>query len=105
MLTGTGTGAVDLDRSKGVITTAGNRLVGWEDTSLRHVWTKKLMQPMTTLWLMIALLIILSAFRSRGRTAIVEHPYAHQMAHHGPIALPDQHVIDLTGAASGLVRP
>ncbi|MCW2715531.1 MAG: putative rane protein [Frankiales bacterium] len=96
VLAGAGASALDVRRSTGDVVMGENRVDGWDDTSPWYFWFKKLLQPMTALWAVIALLILTSAARSQRRPAVVVHPYAHQMAHHGPTLMPGDRVVDLT---------
>lgn len=103
VLAGTGASALDTMRGKGHVTSSGNRLDGWHDTTPWYFWFKKLLHPMTALWVAIAVLASLSAFRSRRRDSAIVHPYAHQMAHQGVPTLPEALVIDLTGSGATAV--
>ncbi|WP_432505839.1 right-handed parallel beta-helix repeat-containing protein [Kineococcus arenarius] len=100
VLAGAGASALDTTRSTGTFTERDNALDGWDDTSPWWFWFKKLLQPMTALWVIILVLIGASAVRGRGRDRAVAHPYAHQMAHQGHLPVPappsaPQRVIDL----------
>lgn len=96
VLTGTGPSALDKARAGDGLALRPNQTGGWDDTSPWYDWFKKLLHPMNLLWAVIAVLTALSAMRSRRRSSQVQHPYAHQMAHHGVLALPRQSdVIDL----------
>ncbi|WP_432495988.1 right-handed parallel beta-helix repeat-containing protein [Kineococcus auxinigenes] len=100
VLAGAGASALDTTRSSGAFTDRDNALDGWDDTSPWWFWFKKLLQPMTALWVIILALIGASAVRGRGRDRAVAHPYAHQMAHQGHLPVPSppsapQRVIDL----------
>lgn len=79
VLAGTGASALDFARSSGAVTSGGNQVGGWHKyTDPWYFWFKKLIQPLTFLWVMIGLLIALSFVRSHKEVLIV-HPYAHQM--------------------------
>ena len=77
-VSGTGPTAIDASRADGRIKVERNQTGGWHDTrsllqQLRH-WAR----PMTLLWLGVALLVVLSAVRSRKLGAKGSHPYAKQ---------------------------
>ncbi|HEY6530796.1 MAG TPA: right-handed parallel beta-helix repeat-containing protein, partial [Acidimicrobiales bacterium] len=95
VLAGSGASGYDAHRSDGSVSNAMNNLDGWSDTSPWYYWFKKLLQPMNLLWALIVVFIVVSALRSH-RARPVQHPYAHQMAHAGPLAVPLPEVIDLT---------
>ena len=78
VLAGTGPSALDTDRSSGDVERTGNQVSGWHDTTPWYFVFKKLLHPMTALWTLIALLVVTSAVRGRGRAREIEHPYAHQ---------------------------
>lgn len=87
--TGQGTAAVDSVRATGRVTWTPDDVTDFDDTTSVHHWMKILLHPMNVLWLMIALLLLASALRSRvHRRAAPGHPYAHQMSHHHLPALP-----------------
>jgi hypothetical protein len=79
VLAGSGESALDTIRADGDISTSGNNDDGWHDTTPWYALFKKLLQPMTALWSILALLIVTSALRSRRSNSAVAHPYAHQM--------------------------
>jgi parallel beta-helix repeat protein len=96
VLSGSGASALDTVRAATTVTATANQLDGWHDTSPWYFWFKKLLQPMTALWAMIFLLVATSAFRGRRtRGDQIAHPYAHQMAHHGHLPVPQPRVIDV----------
>jgi hypothetical protein len=109
VLSGTGASALDTVRSSRTATTSGNATTGWHDTTPWYFWFKKLLQPMNSLWALIALLALVSAVRSRRYATPVVHPYAHQMAHHGHLPIPapaaPERPIDLTALEAGVSRP
>ena len=67
VLAGTGPSALDTDRSSGDVERTGNQVSGWHDTTPWYFVFKKLLHPMTALWTLIALLVVTSAVRGRGR--------------------------------------
>jgi parallel beta-helix repeat protein len=81
VLAGSGASALDTMRSEGPVTIGANNTDGWTDTTPWYALAKKLLRPMNALWCAIAALVVLSAIRSRRATAVVGHPYAHQVAH------------------------
>jgi hypothetical protein len=93
VLAGRGLSALDLVRADGDIVATGNQDGGWHDTSPWYVQLKRLLQPMTLLWVMIFGLLLVSAVRSRKHEGGVTHPYAHQMSHHH--RQPAPHTIDV----------
>ncbi|MPY95143.1 MAG: right-handed parallel beta-helix repeat-containing protein, partial [Acidimicrobiia bacterium] len=88
VLAGSGASALDTIRSTGEVSTSTNNVDGWHDTTPWYFLLKKLLKPMNALWTALAVLIILSAVRSRRDNGVIEHPYAHQMAHQGILPLP-----------------
>jgi parallel beta-helix repeat protein len=103
VLAGSGPSAVDTERSDGDVVRTGNQVSGWHDTTPWYFLFKKLLHPMTALWTLIALLVLTSAVRGRGRVREIEHPYAHQqivLRQH--LLLPSQStVIDLNDRDDG----
>jgi parallel beta-helix repeat protein len=79
ILAGRGESALDTRRADGDVTTSGNNDGGWHDTTPWWALFKKLLQPMTALWTILALLIVTSALRGRRSDDAIRHPYAHQM--------------------------
>lgn len=97
VLAGSGASALDMHRGRGTVASATNNIGGWSDTTPWYFWFKKLLHPMTTLWVTIAVLMIVSAVRSWGRDHNVVHPYAHQMAHQDHLPVPSHTTtIDVT---------
>ena len=111
-LAGRGPSAIDRKRADGV-TVGENDLSSWENT--KPFWTvvRNALQPLTVLWLSLALIVVVTAVRgARHRTAGRRHPYQAQrrMAElTGPPVLPGTVVRhDGThgdGAPGGGVRP
>lgn len=79
ILAGGGPSALDTMRAEGNVATSTNNADGWHDTSPWYYSLRKLLQPMTALWVAIAGLLAISAVRNRriGR-GVMGHPYAHQ---------------------------
>jgi hypothetical protein len=102
VLAGRGASALDTRRSNGEVATDTNNLDGWHDTTPWHVVLRKMLRPMNALWTGIIVLIVLSAVRSRRSTKGVEHPYAHQFAHHGAVPMP-QPLMPRRAADDGVV--
>lgn len=96
VLAGTGASALDTRRSDGDVAATSNNTDGWHDTTPWYMWFKKLLQPMSLLWSVLALLIVVSAVRSRRANGAIVHPYAHQMAHHGIMPVPQPRPDDTT---------
>lgn len=97
VMAGRGASALDLTRAHGSVSSSGNQLAGWHDTTPWYFYFKKLLHPMTILWVTIFLLVLLSAIRShkRKKQGLTAHPYAHQLR--GPAAVSVLHprTIDL----------
>ena len=77
---GIGAGAIDTFRVKGsALTVANNDTSGWVDlrTWTRHL--KQLLSPLTVLWLVILLLIAITALRGRRQRSASGHPYANSL--------------------------
>jgi hypothetical protein len=93
VLAGSGASALDKARSVGAITTTTNNTDGWHDTSPWYLWLKKLLRPINVLWLVVALLILVTAIRRRHTRggAAIEHPYAAQLAQLEHIARAQNH--------------
>jgi parallel beta-helix repeat protein len=106
VLAGSGPSALDTGRSNGDVERSGNQTGGWHDTSPWYFLFKKLLHPMTALWTLIALLVLTSAVRSRGRTREIEHPYAHQqIVLRNHLLLPSQEsVVDLNAREDTVER-
>jgi hypothetical protein len=102
VLAGRGASALDTRRSNGEVATDTNNLEGWHDTTPWHVVLRKMLRPMNALWTGIIVLIVLSAIRARRSTKGVEHPYAHQLAHHGAVPMP-QPLMPRRAADDGVV--
>jgi Periplasmic copper-binding protein (NosD) len=94
VLSGNGPSALDTVRSadRDKVTNENNQTSGWDDTTPWYLWFRQLLHPMNALWGIIALLVLLSAVRSRRQGSAgrhqVAHPYAHQLAHHGHLPMP-----------------
>jgi len=104
VLAGSGASALDTHRSDGRVVRTTNNTDGWHDTTPWYVWFRKLLQPMNALWTILALLLAVSALRARRTRGVIEHPYAHQMAHQGYQAIPQPKVVDLTEQQTAAVR-
>jgi parallel beta-helix repeat protein len=96
VLAGSGPSALDVNRSQGDVSSSMNSTDGWHDTSPWYFWFKKLLQPMSALWSVLLILVIISAIRGRRAGGRIAHPYAHQMAHQGHLPVPSPRVIDLS---------
>ena len=86
VLAGSGASALDVARSSGAVASSGNQVGGWHKyTSPGYFWFNKMLQPLTLLWVMIAMLLLLSLARNRLSLAharkedLVVHPYTHQI--------------------------
>jgi parallel beta-helix repeat protein len=106
VLAGSGPSALDTGRSNGHVERSGNQTGGWHDTSPWYFLFKKLLHPMTALWTLIALLVLTSAVRGRGRAREIEHPYAHQqIVLRNHLLLPSQEsVVDLNAREDTVER-
>ena len=69
-------------RSDGDITVRSNNTAGWSDTTPWYFWFKKLLQPMTALWAVLHPRARPDRDPASRYGRKIEHPYAHQMAHH-----------------------
>lgn len=106
VLAGSGASALDSSRSSGAGAVAfggGNDVHRWDQESGFYFWFQKLFHPMTIIWGMVALLLIVSAIRSR-KNGLIVHPYAHQMAHQSHLPIPVPQVIDAKPVRSALGR-
>jgi parallel beta-helix repeat protein len=85
VVAGYGSSAIDIARAQDdAVVQTGNSAEGWRDTTSLITEVKRaLLQPMTLLWLAIAILVIGSLVRGVGREkpAPGTHPYAHQNGH------------------------
>ena len=104
VLSGSGRSALDTLRATGAYTSTGNQVAGWDEGGAWYRALDVLLQPMTALWASIAVLVALSAVRSRSRKQVgtgAPHPYAHQTAHRrapvdsGTIDLVDHRVSEI----------
>ncbi len=74
-LQGTGYSAIDTSRTSGV-TVGVNDLTHWTNTKPFNVVLGAIFQPLTIMWIFIALVIIISAIAVAGRRKNKSHPYA-----------------------------
>ncbi|MFS0704283.1 nitrous oxide reductase family maturation protein NosD [Cellulomonas sp. 179-A 9B4 NHS] len=76
-LAGRGPSAVDRKRSTGA-EVDGNDEGGW--TSTKPFWTvvRNAAQPLTVMWVLLGLLVVVTAIRGAGRPRTRTHPYAQQ---------------------------
>ncbi|HEY3716587.1 MAG TPA: right-handed parallel beta-helix repeat-containing protein [Jatrophihabitantaceae bacterium] len=78
---GRGPSAVDIARASGTVSASANNVSGWNDSTPWYRQLRVLLRPMSLLWLMIFLLVALSALqasRQRPGPEPFSHPYAHQ---------------------------
>jgi hypothetical protein len=97
VVAGEGASALDLTRAHGSVSSSGNQLAGWHDTTPWYFYLKKLLHPMTILWVIIFFLVVLSAIRSHKRKTqgLIAHPYAHQLRGPAPVTVLQPRNIDL----------
>ncbi|MGD9700936.1 MAG: right-handed parallel beta-helix repeat-containing protein [Acidimicrobiia bacterium] len=88
VLAGSGASAFDARRSHGDVAAEANNTDGWHDTTPWYYVFRKLLHPTSLLWCVLAILILVSAIRSKRSNGVIEHPYAHQMAHRGHMPIP-----------------
>jgi parallel beta-helix repeat protein len=72
---GTGYSAIDVSRTQGTVVGV-NDLTRWTDTKPFNVVLGAIFQPLTIMWIFIALVIIFSAIATVGRRRARVHPYA-----------------------------
>lgn len=80
-LAGRGPSALDTARASGTVSVSANNVSGWNDSTPWYRQLRVLLRPMSLLWLMIFLLVALSALRASRQRPGPEpfsHPYAHQ---------------------------
>jgi hypothetical protein len=74
---GKGTSAIDLLRATGVDgANWRNDVTGWQETTHLRTLVKRLLSPLSLLWIAVALLVALSAVRGARRGRPGPHPYA-----------------------------
>jgi hypothetical protein len=100
-LSGTGGSALDTSRADGDIARTSNDTAGWSDTTPFDVF-KLLRHPMNALWAALVVVLAATAIQRRRYRGKIAHPYANQLAHAQPIALPET-TIDLTLADTPLM--
>jgi parallel beta-helix repeat protein len=84
VITGTGSSAIDTARASGTIAEGGNVKANWHDTtSLITQYVHMLLHPMSLLWAMILVLVLVSMIKGlrRGEVMPGTNPYAHKGAH------------------------
>ncbi|ACZ22756.1 hypothetical protein Sked_28540 [Sanguibacter keddieii DSM 10542] len=75
---GRGPSAIDVARTTGV-TVSDNSTDGWDSTKPLSTVLRQIFQPLTVVWLLLALLVLVTALTSiRHRNAGVRHPYANR---------------------------
>lgn len=79
-ISGRGASAIDAKRAAnlGQDALANNRTDGWNDTTPFLVTLKRLLQPLTLVWLVLAVLLVLSAVSGARHQRVKRHPYLHQ---------------------------
>lgn len=81
-VSGTGTAAFDVDRATGRYVSAGNKTGGWHTTPGLWTWLGRILKPMNLIWAAVFLLVVVSAYRSRGTSVRIgrrgAHPYEQQ---------------------------
>ena len=75
---GRGPSAIDVARTTGV-TVSDNTTEEWDSTKPLSTVLRQIFQPLTVVWLLLALLVVVTALTSiRHRNAGVRHPYANR---------------------------
>jgi nitrous oxidase accessory protein NosD len=78
-LSGRGRSAIDVARTSGTQVT-GNDVDNWDSTKPLSTVLRQIFQPLTVVWMLLALLVVMTAFTSlRHRSAGVRHPYANRV--------------------------
>lgn len=97
---GRGPSAIDVARTTGVAVT-DNSTEDWDSTKPLSTVLRQIFQPLTVVWLLLALLVLVTALTSiRHRNAGVRHPYANR----APLTSLTRGVVDpdeIFGAAAG----
>ncbi|MCU1634494.1 MAG: right-handed parallel beta-helix repeat-containing protein, partial [Micrococcaceae bacterium] len=73
-IAGKGPSAVDSRRSED-ITVTGNTTSAWNDTTPWLIALKNFFQPLTVLWLLLAMIVVFTAVKGAGRSRDKKHPY------------------------------
>ncbi|MEC5200182.1 hypothetical protein RCH21_002425 [Arthrobacter sp. PL16] len=73
-IAGKGPSAVDSRRSED-ITVTGNTTSAWNDTTPWLIALKNFFQPLTVLWLLLAMIVVFTAIKGAGRSRDKKHPY------------------------------
>ncbi|MGV9769014.1 right-handed parallel beta-helix repeat-containing protein [Microbacterium sp. NPDC003461] len=76
-ISGIGPSAIDVARAGGEVTTPGNVIVEWQSTKPLDVILRGIFQPLTVMWLLLALLLVATAVTGlRRRRPGFHSPYA-----------------------------
>lgn len=76
---GSGPSAVDTSRAGGDVTVSDNDTDGWQSTKPLDVILRSIFQPLTVMWLLLGLIVLITAVSSIGRRRSgLRHPYADQ---------------------------
>jgi parallel beta-helix repeat protein len=74
---GSGSTAVDSSRATGVVTVGTNNATGWISTKPLGVTLRSIFQPLTVLWIILGLVVLVTAIGGAGRKRVgIQHPYA-----------------------------
>ena len=76
ILSGRGPSAIDSHRLAGKVTLADNAASNWVDTTALWGKIKRLIHPMTVIWVLLLLLLAVTAVRGRRARGVMGHPYA-----------------------------
>ncbi|WP_247828507.1 right-handed parallel beta-helix repeat-containing protein [Arthrobacter antioxidans] len=74
-IAGQGPSAVD-SRRAAEVTIEGNTTSAWNDTTPWYIMLRNFFQPLTVLWLLLALIVVVTAVKGAGRSRDRQHPYA-----------------------------
>ncbi|MUK02281.1 right-handed parallel beta-helix repeat-containing protein [Vibrio cholerae] len=74
-IAGKGPSAVDSRRADSV-TVSANTTNAWNDTTPWYIMVRNFFQPLTVLWLFLALIVVFTAIKGAGRSREKTHPYA-----------------------------
>jgi hypothetical protein len=87
-LSGRGPSAIDVKRAVDVdLRHWSNDTSGWDDTTPFLVTLKRFLQPLTALWLLLGLMLVLTAVSGTRRRRDKRHPYADKAAVTDGVAL------------------
>ncbi|MET3812134.1 right-handed parallel beta-helix repeat-containing protein [Arthrobacter sp. UYEF3] len=77
-ISGTGPSALNLRESHGSVTRGGNDTQGWDKTAPFWSRVANFFQPLTVIWTLLGLILLLTAVTGRHARRQIVHPYAAQ---------------------------